>query len=90
MEKNLANFANVMPLMQTYYREIGGAVELDPEVMVMAKIRTSQAQKIIEYIGEQHPYNSAPEILAVPISHMSSLLADNLKANLKKEVCKEN
>ncbi|XP_017487405.1 PREDICTED: uncharacterized protein LOC108375769 [Rhagoletis zephyria] len=83
VQENLVNFANVMPLMQTYYREIKGAVELDAEVMVMAKIRTSQAEEIIGYISEQHPVNSAPEIYTVPISHMSSLLADNLKANLK-------
>lgn len=85
MQEDLVNFANVMPLMQTYYREISGAVQLDAEVMVMAKIRTSQAAEIIGYIGEQHPYNTAPEIFAVPISHMSSLLEDNLKANLKNE-----
>lgn len=85
MKENLVNFANVMPLMQTYYREINGDVELDAEVMVMAKVRTCLAQEVIDYIGELHPYNSAPEILAVPISHMSSLLADNLKAILKKK-----
>lgn len=67
VEEQLANFVNIMPAMLTLYRESKGKdVELDAEVMVIGKIRTKEASKIIDFVTVEHPYD-APEIFTVPV-----------------------
>ena len=44
-----------------------GKVESDPELILMAKTRSSLVQPISEFVLSAHPYD-LPEVIAVPIT----------------------
>lgn len=63
--ERLAACAQLVPVTSTYRWQ--GAVETEPEVLVLAKTTAARFGAICARVGAEHPYDT-PEILAVPVA----------------------
>jgi len=62
--ERLAACAQLVPVTSTYRWQ--GAVETEPEVLVLAKTTAVRFEEICARVRAAHPYDN-PEILAVPV-----------------------
>jgi periplasmic divalent cation tolerance protein len=63
--ERLAACAQLVPITSTYRWQ--GAVETEPEVLVLAKTTVARFDAICARVRSEHPYDN-PEILAVPVA----------------------
>ena len=52
-----------------------GKVEIDNELMLMAKTKTSLVEQVAKHVEEKHPYD-VPEVIAVPVDAGSDAYLD--------------
>ena len=64
VQERLAACAQLVPVTSTYRWQ--GAVETEPEVLVLAKSTAARFEAICALVRAAHPYDN-PEILAVPV-----------------------
>jgi periplasmic divalent cation tolerance protein len=62
--ERLAACAQLVPTTSTYRWQ--GAIETEPEVLVLAKTTAARFDAICARVRAEHPYDN-PEILAVPV-----------------------
>ncbi|HEY3535300.1 MAG TPA: divalent-cation tolerance protein CutA [Pedococcus sp.] len=63
--ERLAACAQLVPITSTYRWQ--GAVETEPEVLVLAKTTAARFAAICARVRAEHPYDN-PEILALPVA----------------------
>nr|XP_027198485.1 protein CutA-like [Dermatophagoides pteronyssinus] len=96
LEKRLASFINLIPSMMTiYHEEKDNKIkqqhlneqdeQIDAEILMMAKIRSTLAKNILEMVDRLHPYD-LPEMYTVPIDQMNSTLRKYLDDNLASNI----
>lgn len=66
VERRLAPSANVLPGVSSVYRW-KGRIEEAAEAVLVLKVRSELAGRVVEAIGEAHPYD-CPGIVAVAIT----------------------
>lgn len=79
LEKRLASFINLIPSVMTMYHEAENVAatkikttknkqteQIDAEILMMAKIRSTLAQKILDLVDRLHPYD-LPEMYTVRV-----------------------
>lgn len=59
--------------------------QIDAEILMMAKIRSTLAKNILEMVDRLHPYD-LPEMYTVPIDQMNSTLRKYLDDNLASNI----
>lgn len=59
--------------------------QIDAEILMMAKIRSTLAKNILEMVDRLHPYD-LPEMYTVPIDQMNSTLRKYLDDNLANNI----
>lgn len=64
-ERRLAACVNIVPGVTSVY-EWEGAVQEDPETLMIIKTRTDALQELTKAVQEAHPYD-CPEVVALPI-----------------------
>ena len=70
VEERLAACCQVLPAIRsTYLWE--GAVEQADEVLLLAKTRADLFDRLAARVTQLHPYD-VPEVVAVPLTHLSS------------------
>lgn len=52
-----------------------GKVEMDNELMLMAKTQTSLVEQVAKHVEDKHPYD-VPEVIAVPVDNGSDAYLD--------------
>ena len=52
-----------------------GKVEIDNELLLMAKTKTSLVNEVAKLVEEKHPYD-VPEVIAVPVNAGSDAYLD--------------
>lgn len=65
VEERLAACVNLLPGITSIYRW-DGAVQRDPEVLLLIKTTSERVATLTDRLRELHPY-AIPEIIAVPI-----------------------
>lgn len=65
VKEGLAACVNIVPSVKSVYRWKGDICN-DSEILLIAKSRNSFIKKIIEWVKENHSYET-PEIIALPI-----------------------
>ncbi|XP_021200638.3 protein CutA homolog [Helicoverpa armigera] len=67
VENKLAACVNVVPQVTSIYKW-EGKINEDSEVLLMIKTRTSQVDKLTEYVRTNHPYKVC-EVISLPIKN---------------------
>ncbi|XP_068191082.1 protein CutA homolog isoform X3 [Antennarius striatus] len=69
MEKRLAASINILSRTSTmYYWK--GEIQDASEILMLVKTKTSQIQRVIDYVRSFHPYAN-PEVLSFPVEEGS-------------------
>ena len=78
VEERLAACVNIIPKIHSFYwwKE---KVEEDEESVLIAKITSENADKVVERIRELHPYE-LPAILVIPLTKVLKDFADYVKS----------
>ena len=78
VEERLAACVNIIPKIHSFYwwKE---KVEEDEESVLIAKITSENADKVVERIRELHPYE-LPAILVIPLIKVLKDFADYVKS----------
>ena len=66
LEEHRIACANLLPQVRSLYRW-EGAVEDEPEVLLVLKTRAEGLEALSERVREIHPYD-VPEVIALPVS----------------------
>ena len=74
VEARLAACVNILPEMVSIYRWDGAAAE-DAEVAMLVKTRRELVKRVIDQIGQRHPYTT-PAIVAYDIAAGSAAYLD--------------
>lgn len=69
VDKQLAACVQILPEIESVYRW-NGEVQRDKEILILAKTTASQFDALEKAVREIHSYET-PEIVAVPIAHVS-------------------
>lgn len=64
----MLTFINLIPSVVTMYLDNPNKENIDSEVLMMAKIRTSLSKVIMDKLHNLHPYD-LPEIYVIPVMH---------------------
>lgn len=80
VERQLAACVQILPEIESVYRW-NGEVQRDTEILILAKTTAPQFDDLERAVREIHSYET-PEIVAVPLAHVSepyrAWLADNV------------
>lgn len=66
MDQKLLTFINLVPSVVTMYLDNPNKENIDCEVLMIAKIRTSLSKLIMDKLHNLHPYD-LPEIYVIPV-----------------------
>lgn len=81
VERQLAACVQILPEIESVYRW-KGEVQRDKEILILAKTTAAQFDVLEKAVREMHSYDT-PEIVAVPMAHVSepyrAWLADNVR-----------
>jgi periplasmic divalent cation tolerance protein len=81
VQQHLAACVNILPGVQSVYRW-QGAVQSEPEVLMLIKTKAALIQEVQSTITGLHPYE-VPEFLVLPISGGSEAYMAWLEASLE-------